>query len=56
MGEGSRKFRPEAEILGIFSIEVAPYLYFINTILFGIEHVYVYIILSILTFQISLFT
>ena len=23
-GEGSRKFRPEAEILGIFSIEVAP--------------------------------
>ena len=24
-GRGSRKFRPEAEILGIFSIEVAPY-------------------------------
>ena len=23
-GRGSRKFRPEAEILGIFSIEVAP--------------------------------
>ena len=23
-GEGSRKFRPEAEIFGIFSIEVAP--------------------------------
>ena len=25
-GKGSRKFRPEAEILVIFSIEVAPYL------------------------------
>ena len=25
-GEGSRKFRPEAEIFWIFSIEVAPYL------------------------------
>ena len=24
-GRGSRKFQPEAEILGIFSIEVAPY-------------------------------
>ena len=27
-GEGSRKFRQEAEILGIFSIEVTPYLTF----------------------------
>ena len=25
-GRGSRKFWPEAEILGIFSIEVAPWL------------------------------
>ena len=28
--EGSRKFQPEAEIFGIFSIEVAPYLIVIN--------------------------
>ena len=29
-GEGSRKFRPEAEILGIFSIEVAPYFWILS--------------------------
>ena len=31
-GEGSRKFRPEAEIFGIFSIEVAPYIYIYYTV------------------------
>ena len=32
-GEGSRKFQPEAEIFGIYSIEVAPYWLFDSLII-----------------------
>ena len=34
-GRGSRKFRPEAEILGIFSIEVTPYMFECSSLVLG---------------------